>query len=57
MEDNNKFLDDSLTEATVVSGLGYPMGRDEQTDEPTGWFGLSDADDIVNVSRETLDFK
>lgn len=57
MEDNNKFQDSSVTEATVVSGLGYPMDRKEQTAEATGWFGLSEAEDIVNVSRETLDFK
>lgn len=57
MDSKNIADDTSVTQATVVSGLGYPMERDEQSPEPTGWMGLSEAKDIVNVSRETLDKK
>jgi hypothetical protein len=32
-----KFEDTSVTEATVVSGLGYPADRKEVSAEPTGW--------------------
>jgi hypothetical protein len=36
----------SVTKATVVTGLGYPNGREETSPEPTGWIG-------GNVSRGT----
>lgn len=41
------------TQASVVTGLGYPNGRLEDSPTPTGWFGSSEAE-ITNVSRETL---
>ncbi|MFM6963230.1 MAG: hypothetical protein ACKOWJ_03020 [Micrococcales bacterium] len=28
---------DSVTQPTVVSGLGFPLGRNEESPEPTGW--------------------
>ena len=37
MPNEAKFEDTSVTEATVVSGLGYPAGRKEVSAEPTGW--------------------
>jgi hypothetical protein len=36
----------SVTKATVVTGLGYPNGRDEVSPEPTGWI-------VEDVSRGT----
>lgn len=41
----------SVTKPTVVSGLGYPNGRDESSPQPTGW--LVDNSEIKEVSRET----
>ena len=32
----------SVTKATVVAGLGYPAGRNEQSPEPTGWINQND---------------
>jgi hypothetical protein len=29
----------AVTKPTVVKGLGYPNGREEQSPQPTGWFG------------------
>lgn len=37
MPNEVKFEDTSVTEATVVSGLGYPADRKEVSAEPTGW--------------------
>lgn len=37
MPNEAKFEDTSVTEATVVSGLGYPADRKEASAEPTGW--------------------
>lgn len=37
MPNEAKFEDTSVTEATVVSGLGYPADRKETSVEPTGW--------------------
>jgi hypothetical protein len=37
----------AVTAPTVVSGLGYPADRIENSPEPTGW-------QQQNVSRETL---
>lgn len=54
--DANNFEDTSVTKATVVSGLGYPNGREEQSPEPTGW--QSNTAEIATiekkVSRETI---
>ncbi len=41
----------SVTKPTVVSGLGYPNGREESSPQPTGW--LVDNSDVKEVSRET----
>ena len=44
------------TPPTVVSGLGYPNGREEKSPEPTGW--QPNLDEVSNiekkVSRETI---
>jgi len=54
--DANNFEDTSVTKTTVVSGLGYPNGREEQSPEPTGW--QSNTAEIATiekkVSRETI---
>lgn len=42
----------ATTPASVVSGLGFPNGRDEMSPTPTGWHGL-DQSDLRIVSRET----
>lgn len=41
------------TRPTVVPGMGYPNGREEQSPEPIGWHGLK-SEDLEHVSRETL---
>jgi hypothetical protein len=41
----------AVTKPTVVSGLGYPNGREESSPQPTGW--LVDNSEITEVSRET----
>lgn len=41
----------AVTKPTVVSGLGYPNGREESSPQPTGW--LVDNSEIKEVSRET----
>jgi hypothetical protein len=41
----------SVTKPTVVSGLGYPNGREESSPQPTGW--LVENSDVKEVSRET----
>ncbi len=41
----------SVTQPTVVSGLGYPNGREESSPQPTGW--LVENSDVKEVSRET----
>jgi hypothetical protein len=41
----------SVTKPTVVSGLGYPNGREESSPQPTGW--LVDNSEVKEVSRET----
>jgi hypothetical protein len=43
--------DNSVTKPSVVSGLGYPNGREESSPHPTGW--LVDNSEITEVSRET----
>jgi hypothetical protein len=43
----------AVTKATVVSGLGYPNGRNEQSPSPTGWQTPTEAGTVTNVSRET----
>jgi hypothetical protein len=45
--------DDAVTPETVVSGLGYPNGREEQTPTPTGW-QVPNQEPIEKVSRETI---
>ncbi len=44
------------TLATVVSGLGYPNGREESSPEPTGWQSNQDEISTIEkkVSRETI---
>lgn len=41
----------AVTKPAVVLGLGYPMGRDETSAEPTGW--IENNDQVEKVSRET----
>jgi hypothetical protein len=41
----------SITKPTVVSGLGYPNGREESSPQPTGW--LVENPELTEVSRET----
>jgi hypothetical protein len=41
----------SVTKPSVVSGLGFPNGREESSPQPTGW--LVDNSEITKVSRET----
>lgn len=41
----------SVTEPTVVAGLGFPNGRQESSPQPTGW--PVDNSEITEVSRET----
>lgn len=47
----------AVTKATVVSGLGYPNGRDESSPTPTGWQEPTELGSVThiasNVSRET----
>jgi hypothetical protein len=45
----------SVTKATVVSGLGYPNGRDENSSAPTGWQSTTEEITLIKkqVSRET----
>ena len=46
----------AVTPRSVVSGLGYPNGREEISPEPTGWQINTDEVDRIekNVSRETI---
>ena len=41
----------SVTKPTVVSGLGFPNGREENSPQPIGW--LVDNQEVTEVSRET----
>jgi hypothetical protein len=41
----------AVTPPTVAMGLGYPMNRDEQSLDPTGW--INSGQEIEKVSRET----
>jgi hypothetical protein len=41
----------SVSKPSVVSGLGFPNGREESSPQPTGW--LVDNSEITEVSRET----
>lgn len=41
----------AITKPSVVSGLGYPNGREESSPHPTGW--LVDNSEVTKVSRET----
>ena len=43
----------AVTKPTVVTGMGYPNGRNVESPTPIGWQGL-DAEDIEHVSRETV---
>jgi hypothetical protein len=42
-----------VTPASVVSGLGYPADRKEQSPHPTGWQHTLSTGTVTNVSRET----
>jgi len=46
----------ATTPATVVTGLGYPNGREESSPEPTGWQPQHGEIDQIEkkVSRETI---
>jgi len=37
LSERELFTDTSVTKPTVVSGLGYPADRKEESPEPTGW--------------------
>jgi hypothetical protein len=41
----------AITKPTVVSGLGYPNGREESSPHPTGW--IVENSEVEEVSRET----
>jgi hypothetical protein len=41
----------AVTKASVVSGLGFPNGREESSPQPTGW--IVDKTEVIKVSRET----
>jgi len=45
----------SVTPPTVVRGLGYPNGRDEESPAPTGWQAKTTEVTTIEkqVSRET----
>ena len=45
----------AVTKATVVSGLGYPNGREETSPSPVGWQTQTAETTIIEkqVSRET----
>lgn len=45
----------AVTRPSVVQGMGYPNGRDEESPTPIGWqgSGLEDVEEIAPVSRET----
>ena len=43
----------AVTSASVVSGLGYPADRKEQSPNPTGWQHTLTTGTVTNVSRET----
>ena len=43
----------AVTPASVVSGLGYPADRKEQSPNPTGWQHTLATGTVTNVSRET----
>lgn len=63
MTSNSKFGDEltpiadttAVTKATVVSGLGYPNGREETSPSPVGWQTPTTETAIIEkqVSRET----
>ena len=63
MTKNSRYISDSallfeassVTPPTVVRGLGYPNGRDEQSSAPTGWQAQTTEVTIIEkqVSRET----
>jgi hypothetical protein len=46
----------AVTQRSVVSGLGYPNGREEISPEPTGWQATNGEIDRIQkkVSRETI---
>ncbi|MFM8927791.1 MAG: hypothetical protein ACKOFA_06335 [Rhodoluna sp.] len=46
----------SVTPATVVTGLGYPNGREELSPNPTGWQPQQGEISQIEkkVSRETI---
>jgi len=46
----------AITPPTVVTGLGYPNGRDEKSPEPTGWQNNPAEIQRIEkkVSRETI---
>lgn len=50
----NQAEETSVTKPSVYKGLGYPMNREEESPNPTGWQG-SGLENIEHVSRETLD--
>lgn len=50
----NQAEETSVTKPSVYPGLGYPMHREEESPNQTGWRGLG-KENIEHVSRETLD--
>lgn len=46
----------AVTKPSVLSGMGYPNNREEQSPTPIGWQGI-DQSDVRNVSRETSESK
>lgn len=43
----------AVTKPSVVSGLGYPAERKEESPNPTGWQHTISSGTVTNVSRET----
>ncbi len=50
----NQAEETSVTKPSVYPGLGYPMHREVESPNETGWRG-SGKENIEHVSRETLD--
>lgn len=56
----NQAAETAITQPTVVAGLGYPMGRDEVSNQPTGWIQRDTEEETSHidldkkVSRETF---
>lgn len=56
MEKETRSESESVTPPTVVTGLGYPNGREENSPEPTGWQPAEGEISSIkeSVSRETI---